>query len=303
MHSTLKTLILLSTPIHAATTARVWTHFYPSCPGEPFADLSTYENYEETVRTTKVPAGTCTQVGVPSYEHNLVSAISIDAELLSNEKGHPFPPENSPNCNITIHEVPECIDDPLLSKELHGGVEVSECHERNFVAYSDVWIQLVCEGEPNDNEKQIKELHQHQTQTQAGSNIDTESESESLADQQQDIPRIDETASIQHTANVQSPGSNANSWHLAQTEHSEREPEEESRVDNVGHLESEEIVHRIMEELRSKEHGINLVSGKTNATRQLNGTLPANATAPANGTVLSRRKLSVLRNRVARLYY
>ncbi|KAJ5627752.1 hypothetical protein N7490_009980 [Penicillium lividum] len=280
MHSTLSTLFLLSTPIHAATTARIWTHFYPSCPGEPFVDLSTYENYEETVPTSKISAGICTQVGVPSYEHNLVSALSIDAELLSNEKGHPFPPENGPICNITIHEVPECIDEPLLTKELHNGVAVSECHERNFAAYSDIWVQLVCEGE-EDSKKEPQQV-------------------DSL-ENQEDLTRIDSTTSIQTTNDVQTPGSNTNSWHIAQTEQSEREPEQESRVNNVGHSESDAIVHRIMEELRIKAHGINLVSGKTNSTRQLNGTVHLNGTAPANGTVLSRRKLSVLRNRL-RLY-
>ncbi|KAJ5553607.1 hypothetical protein N7494_002985 [Penicillium frequentans] len=290
MHSTLTTLILLSTPIHAATTARIWTHFYPSCPGEPFVDLSTYENYEETVPTTKISAGICTQVGVPSYEHNLVSAISIDAELLSNVKGHNFPPEDGPSCNITIHEVPECIDEPLLNKELHNGVEVSECHERNFAAYSDVWVQLVCEGEQNENDHHMMQEQQEQTA------------SESLADQQQDIPRIGQTTSIQQSGDVQTPGSNANSWHLAQTESSEREPEQESRVNNVGHEESDAIVHRIMEELKSKAQGMNLVSGKTNATRHLNGTLLSNGTAPANGTIVSRRKLSILRNRATHLY-
>ncbi|KAJ5291225.1 hypothetical protein N7478_000476 [Penicillium angulare] len=267
MHSTLKTLILLSTPIHAATTARVWTHFYPSCPGEPFSDLATYENYEETAPSKDISAGQCMQIGVPSYEHNLVSALSVDAEFLSKEKGHPFPPSNNPNCNITVHEVPGCIDDPLITHELHNGVEVSECHERNFAAYSDIWVQLVCEGV----------------------------EKESLSEQQEDIPRIDETASVQNSENVQTPGSNENSWHLAQTQSSERQPEEESRVNDAGHLESEEIVHRVMEALHHKAKGMHLVSGKHNATRY-NGTAPKNAT-------LSRRKLSVLRNRVARLNY
>ncbi|KAJ6109160.1 hypothetical protein N7486_001394 [Penicillium sp. IBT 16267x] len=288
MHSTLTTLILLSTPIHAATTARIWTHFYPSCPGEPFTDLSTYENYEETVPTTEISAGICTQVGVPSYEHNLVSAISIDAELLSNEKGHSFPPEDGPSCNITIHEVPECIDEPLLNKELHNGVEVSECHERNFAAYSDVWVQLVCEGEQTENVRHGQQEQQQQTA------------SESLADQE-DIPRIEQTTSIQQANNVQTPGSNANSWHLAQMENSEREPEQESRVNNVGHEESEAIVHRVMEALRTKAQGMNLVSGKTNATRQMNGTILYNGTTPANGTIIARRKLSVLRSRATRL--
>ncbi|KAJ5711320.1 hypothetical protein N7488_005476 [Penicillium malachiteum] len=277
MHSTLSTLLLLSTPIHATITARVWTHFYPSCPGEPFADLTTYENYEETAPSKDITAGQCIQIGVPSYEHNLVSALSVDAEILSQEKGHPFPPENAPNCNITVHEVPECIEDPLINNELHNGVEVSSCHERNFAAYSDVWVKLVCEGIPTE-------------------------ETESLEDQQKDTTRIDQTAAVQQSADVQTPGSNTNSWHLAQTDSSEREPVQEGRVDNAGHAESDAIVHRIMEALNKKHKGINLVSGKHNSTRSLNATLAQNGTAHGNHTVMSRRKLSVLRNRPARLY-
>lgn len=275
MHSSLATLFLLSTPIHANTIARVWTHFYPNCPGEPFSSLDTYENYEETPPAEEITIGSCANIGVPSYEHNLVSAISVDAELVSHEKGHPYPPEDGPNCNITVHEVPSCIDPPLITKELHNGVEVSDCKPRQFAAYNQVWIKLVCES----------------------------SGVESLQDSAEDIPRLDETTSAQKANNVQTPGSNSNSWSVAQEQHSERRPEDESRVNDAGHAESEQAVHDIMELMKAK-HSANIVTGKHNATKhQLNATMhQKNATAPANRTVMSRRKLSVLRNRNVRLY-
>lgn len=275
------TLALLSTPIHAATTARVWTHFYPSCPGEPFADLAPYENYEETTPSHDVTIGQCAAIGVPSYEHSLVSAISVDAELLSHIHGNPFA-EGPSSCNITVHEVPECEDPPLITKEIRNGVEVSQCEPRRFAAYSEVWLQLVCNDEAR----------------------------ESLEEQVEDIPRIEKTAQVQQASDVQTPGSNADSWNMAQTAQSEREPVQEGRVNDAGHAESAKLVHEIMEALNKKKNST-LVTGKHhnkhhNATaihhRPLNGTLSLhNATAPANRTV-SRRKLSVRRNRVTRLY-
>jgi hypothetical protein len=101
---------------------------------------------------------------------------------------------------------------------------------------------------------------------------------------------------------MQTPGSNSNSWSVAQEQQSERRPEDESRVNDAGHAESEQIVHDIMELMKAK-HSSHLVTGKHNATRHLPDAKihQKNATAPANHTVMSRRKLSVLRNRKARL--
>ncbi|KAJ5167096.1 uncharacterized protein N7482_005877 [Penicillium canariense] len=271
MHPTLTTLFLLSTPIHAGITARVWAHFYPNCPGEPFTNLDTYENYEETTASQVITAGMCADIGVPSYEHNLVSAISVDAELLPQQPALSFP-ESGPSCNITVHQVPECIDPPLITNELRNGVEVSQCASRSFAAYSQVWLLLVCNPQVE----------------------------ESLEEQAQDIPRIEETAKVGSAANAQTPGSNAFSWSKAQTDQSERKPEEEDRVNNDGHAESDKIVHDIMEKL--KNMAPSMVTGKHNETQPaLNATLLHNGTASGNQT-LSRRKLSVLRNRVARLY-
>lgn len=275
MHSSLATLFLLSTPISANTIARVWTHFYPNCPGEPFSNLDTYENYEETAPSQDITVGRCANIGVPSYEHNLVSAISVDSELISHEKGHPYPPEGGPKCNITVHEVPECIDPPLITQELRNGVEVSDCKPRQFAAYSEVWLKLVCESQG----------------------------AESLQEQEDDIPRLENINSAQAANNIQTPGSNSNSWSVAQEQHSERRPEDESRVNEAGHSQSDQVVHDIMELMRKKNH-TNIVNGKHNSTKHyLNAKLhQKNATAPANQTVMSRRKLSVLRNRSTKLY-
>lgn len=264
------TLALLTTPIYAATSARVWAHFYPNCPGDPFSDMDSFENYEETAPSQDITVGECTNIGVPSYEHNLVSAISVDAEILSREHSNYFSSSDGANCNITVHEVPECIDPPLITKEIRNGVEVSQCESRKFAAWSEVWLQLVCDD--------------------AGK--------ESLEDQSEDIPRIDKTAQVQQANNVQTPGSNSNSWHVAQASHSEREPEQEGRVNNAGHYESEQVVHSIMEKLAEKHS--HFVSGKHNDTQSLNGS-HHNGTASGNRT-MSRRKLSVLRNRATRLY-
>ncbi|KAJ5147041.1 hypothetical protein N7526_000393 [Penicillium atrosanguineum] len=258
MHSSILTFALLTTPIYAATTAL----------GSLFSDLATYENYEETAPSIDIKVGECTNIGVPSYEHNLVSAISVDAELLSREHNNYFS-SDSTNCNITVHEVPECVEPPLIVKEIRNGVEVSECEPRRFAAFSEVWLQLVCDN--------------------AGT--------ESLENQSEDIPRIEETAKIQQASNVQTPGSNSNSWHVAQSAQSEREPEQEGRVNNAGHAESENMVLGIMEKLAQKHS--HFVSGKHHATQS--NVSHHNGTAPGNHT-MSRRKLSVLRNRSNRLY-
>lgn len=269
-------LTLLSAPIHAATTARVWTHFYPSCPGQPFTDLASYENYEQVVPAKEVATGQCANIGVPSYEHSLVSAISVDAELLSHINRHPFS-EGPAKCNITVHEVPECEDPPLITKELSHGVGISQCESRRFAAFSEVWLQLVCDDEG----------------------------AESLEEQWEDIPRIENTAKMQQSDGVQTPGSNAGSWHMAQTPQSEREPVREGRVNDAGHTASAKIVEDMLGSLNKKKNSTT-VTGKHNATlthhRPLNGTLPHhNGTASANRTV-PRRKLSVLRNRSTRLF-
>ncbi|KAJ5091473.1 hypothetical protein NUU61_006343 [Penicillium alfredii] len=284
MHSlttSLLSLSLLSTPLHAATTARVWTHFYPNCPGEPFSDMTNYENYKESAPSKDVKTGICANIGVPSYEHSLVSAISVDAELLSHGHAQNFPDSDS-HCNITVHEVPGCIDPPLITKEIRKGVEVSKCATRQFAAYSQVWVQLECEHPDSHDD------HDKNDRT-----ADNDSKDGAV-----NVVTTDKTASIQQSSNAQTPGSNTGSWSMAQQANSERRPEQEGRVNNAGHVASSQVVHDLLEMLKHK-NSTNIVSGKHHAngsSHHLNGT------ALANNRTMSRRNLSVRRNRVARLY-
>ncbi|KAJ5871939.1 uncharacterized protein N7529_004292 [Penicillium soppii] len=284
-------LSLLSSTISAQTTARVWTHFYPNCPGEPFSKLDTYENYEENAPSQDITINSCKNIAVPSYERSIVSAISVDAELLSHNHDLPFL-EGGSGCNVTIHEVPECIDPPLISQEIRNGVEISQCEQRQFAAYSQVWINLVCDED--------SPLHD--------TNVPTPSNAEKKqADVQQGVPtnqpdapvRVEKQTSVEDINNIQTPGSNSDSWHLSQISNNQREPLQESRVNNAGHAESQHIVHEMMELLKNKTSKI--ISGKHNATHHhSNLALHHNGTAAGNHTVMSRRRLSVLRSRVAR---
>jgi hypothetical protein len=268
----------------------VWTHFYPNCPGDPFSKLDTYENYQETAPSQDITINSCKNIAVPSYERSLVSAISVDAELLSHNHDLPFL-EGGSGCNVTIHEVPECIDPPLISKEIRNGVEVSQCEQRQFAAYTQVWINLVCDEDSPLHEDKIpvpKKVEQKQADTQQG-----------IPTNQPDAPvRLEKQTSVDDINNIQTPGSNSDSWHLSQATQNQREPEQESRVNNAGHAESQKIVHEMMELLKNKTSKI--VSGKHNATRPLNLALHSNGTAAGNHTMMARRRLSVLRSRVAR---
>ncbi|KAJ6137591.1 hypothetical protein N7471_004077 [Penicillium samsonianum] len=289
MHSLTSSFIslsLLSTTVHAQSIARVWTHFYPNCPGEAFSKLDTYENYQESAPSQDIVVDSCKSFAVPSYEHDLVSSISVDAELLLHNHDLPFL-EGGSGCNITVHEVPGCIDPPLINKEIRNGVEVSQCEPRQFVAYSQVWVNLVCDSD--------SPLHNENIQTQENKQADTK---QSMPTAQPDAPvRTEKQTSVEDINNIQTPGSNSESWRSSQVAHSQREPVQEGRVNNAGHAESEQIVHQMMELWKNKTSHI--VTGKHDATH-LNVTLHHNGTAPGNRTVMSRRRLSVLRNRAPR---
>ncbi|KAJ5774685.1 hypothetical protein N7457_009581 [Penicillium paradoxum] len=277
MHSLTRSLVslsLLSSTIHAQTIARVWTHFYPNCPGQPFTNLDTYENYHESSPSQDITVGSCKNFPVPSYERSLVSAISVDAELLSHNHDLPFL-EGGSGCNITVHEVPGCIDPPLISQEIRNGVEISQCEPRHFVAYS-----------------QVDKTH---APAQKHTQPDTQ---QAQPTKPEDPMRAEKHTSVEDINNIQMPGSNADSWHLSPTTQNQREPAQESRVNEAGHAESDRIVHKTLELLKNKTS--TLVSGKHNASH-LHGALHSNGTASGNRTVMSRRRLSVLRNRVARL--
>ncbi|KAJ5944963.1 hypothetical protein N7516_005131 [Penicillium verrucosum] len=289
MHSLTTSFIslsLLSSTVYAQSIARVWTHFYPNCPGEPFTKLDTYENYQVSGPSQDITIDSCKNFAVPSYEHNLVSAISVDAELLSHNHDLPFL-EGGSGCNITVHEVPGCIDPPLISKEIRNGVEVSQCEPRQFVAYSQVWVNLVCDSDSPLHDENIPAKENKEANTK-----------QSMSTAQPDAPvRAEKQTTIEDIRNIQTPGSSSDSSRSSQVTQNEREPVQEGRVNNAGHAESDRIVHQTMELLKNKTSHI--VSGKHHATHS-NVTLHHNSTAPGNRTVMSRRRLSVLRNRTAR---
>ena len=299
MHSTLATLVLLSTPIHATITAKIWAHFYPNCPGDPYSTLDTYESYEETVPTKVITAGMCTSFGVPSFNHELVSSISVDAELVPSNQQSIYPADTGTNCNITVHEEPECIDPALINQALHRGVEVSPCASRSFAAFSQVWIQLNCEESPHHDNVDAD------TSFVTSVKISSSSKSQnSMKDEGGEEARLEnsaDTADLEIPSTMQNPGSNFDKWASAQSEHaSERRPQEIERVNREGHAESDRIVHDLMEKLKNQT--ASMVSGKHNATRPLNGSLSLdNGSAMKNRTMI-RRKLSVLRNRAARVW-
>jgi hypothetical protein len=266
----------------------VWTHFYPNCPGDAFSKLDTYENYEETAPAKDITVGSCQSIPVPSYEHSIVSAISIDGELLSHNHDLPFL-EGGSGCNITVHEVPECIDPPLISKEIRDGVAVTQCEERQFAAYSQVWVNLVCD-------KDIDGIADGDVDATINTQ-DKQANRQNTNEPAQPV-RAEKQTSIEDINNIQTPGSNSDSWHLSQMTHNQRKPEQEGRVNNAGHAESQQIVHKMMELLKNKASVF--VDGKHNGTQYLNATMHHNGTVAGNRTVISRRRLSVLRNRVAR---
>ncbi|CAP74192.1 hypothetical protein E8E15_009829 [Penicillium rubens] len=283
-------LSLLSGTVHAESIARVWTHFYPNCPGEAFSNLDTYEKYHVSGPSQNITQGSCKSFSVPSYEKNLVDAISVDAELLSNDHDLPFLSGGS-GCNITVHEVPECIDPPLISKEIRDGVAISQCASRQFVAYSQVWVNLVCDSDSPLHNENIPTHGAKENNKQADTH-------QSIPTSQPDAPvRAEKHTTVEDIKNIQMPGSNSDSWRASQATHSQREPVQEGRVNQAGHAQSDQIVHHIMQLLKNKTSHI--VTGKHHA--HSNVTLHHNGTAPGNSTVMTRRRLSVLRNRAARL--
>lgn len=291
MHSLATSFIslsLLSGAVHAQSIARVWTHFYPNCPGETFSKLDTYEDYQESGPSQDITLDSCKSFPVPSYEHNLVSAISVDAELLTHNHDLPFL-EGGSGCNISVHEVPGCIDPPLINKEIRNGVEVSHCVPRQLVAYSQVWVNFVCGSDSPLHNENIPQT------TEENKQADTK---QSMPTAAPDAPvRTEKHTSVEDINNIQTPGSNSDSWRTSQVVNNQREPAQESRVNMAGHAQSEQIVHQMLELLKNRTSHI--VTGKHHATH-LNVTLHHNGTTPGNHTVMSRRRLSALRDRAGR---
>ncbi|KAE8353630.1 hypothetical protein BDV28DRAFT_147873 [Aspergillus coremiiformis] len=134
------TLLANSSVTSALSAARVWANFSPQCPAD---DHSSYPDdpdlklHEEFTTAVDVVAGKCQGVPVPLRYTLEVDHISIDAEL--------FWQETLDQCSISVYELPGCGEPPLIKKEVGNGKVISECEERKFAAFTQVWVQLECE--------------------------------------------------------------------------------------------------------------------------------------------------------------
>ena len=102
--------------------------------------MNAYENADQTSHELDLKAGTCQGVAISSLpDHHIqkVDHVSVDAELFWSE---PFD-----RCNITVHEVPGCVDPPIIKKGIQHRVGVSECAKRKFSPFNQVWLKLDCE--------------------------------------------------------------------------------------------------------------------------------------------------------------
>ncbi|RHZ54462.1 uncharacterized protein CDV56_105436 [Aspergillus thermomutatus] len=117
------------------TTARIWTEFFPSCPIDRVHPSSDDLPHEEFISATNISPGTCAAVFVPLSYGPEVTHLSFAAEVES----------AAGNCTIAVHEVPGCVDPPLLEEEVEHGFAVSDCVPRNLLAYNQVWAKLDCE--------------------------------------------------------------------------------------------------------------------------------------------------------------
>ncbi|RAL17098.1 uncharacterized protein BO97DRAFT_83553 [Aspergillus homomorphus CBS 101889] len=168
--TTILTLLLLnSSRASAFSIARVWASFYSECPAtdpdsttDPTPDdidtdtdtdtdaattyshsflsnffASFFQRTEDQSATVVVDiySGTCQSLPV-GRRYN-ADAISFNAEsLYSGPYDH---------CNVTLHEVPGCVDKPLVEVPFQDGSAEAECTEREFTPLSQMWILLHCE--------------------------------------------------------------------------------------------------------------------------------------------------------------
>ncbi|KAL1856700.1 hypothetical protein Plec18167_002420 [Paecilomyces lecythidis] len=130
--ATFTTLLFTTQHVSALNGARIWTHFYPACSVDGITPgYSSLMSPQADIRS-----GVCHEVPTPLSDDAKVSSLSVDAEALIAEAGT--------HCNVTVHEVPGCIDPPLVTASIRDGRAHSGCVERNFVTYSAVWVRLDC---------------------------------------------------------------------------------------------------------------------------------------------------------------
>ncbi|KAK5678389.1 hypothetical protein LTS12_029408 [Elasticomyces elasticus] len=102
--------------------------------------MDSHRGSGQTTHEFDIQANRCQGISVSSVpNHRLpnVDHISIDADVFWSE---PFD-----RCNITVHEIPNCMDPPLIEKEIQHRKGVSECAERRFAPFDQVWVKLNCE--------------------------------------------------------------------------------------------------------------------------------------------------------------
>ncbi|EAW07462.1 uncharacterized protein ACLA_021760 [Aspergillus clavatus NRRL 1] len=135
--------LLTHTPlVSALTTARLWAQFYPRCPSTPSYPFDGHKLHEEYISAVNIYPDTCASVFVPLSYAPEVTHLSIAAELA----------EPGTKCTIAVHEVPGCVDQPLIEEEVRRGVGLSACKARNFISYNQVWVKMEC-VEDNDEEE------------------------------------------------------------------------------------------------------------------------------------------------------
>ncbi|KUL88617.1 hypothetical protein ZTR_05229 [Talaromyces verruculosus] len=101
--------------------------------------LAARNTEKTTIRSPSVniTQGQCQPVPIVTARHIDSGSVSVGAELSTIT---PFQ-----GCNITLHEVPGCIDEPLLVAPVKNREAESICTPRNFGAFNDVWVRLDCE--------------------------------------------------------------------------------------------------------------------------------------------------------------
>ncbi|OJJ49979.1 hypothetical protein ASPZODRAFT_13083 [Penicilliopsis zonata CBS 506.65] len=183
MHFFLLFILLSPTLTAAIATARVWTTFYSTCPSDVFAEpgpvlpssspspssssssssssfLEPDANAELANPSTDIHRGTCESIATLPLDEDGTQAkyISLDAELIWSE---PFD-----QCNVTIHELPGCVDPPLINRSFRSQYILSECVARTTTAYDTVWARLEC------REAGVEESHAENNNSTAKSGAD-----------------------------------------------------------------------------------------------------------------------------------
>ncbi|OJK04723.1 hypothetical protein ASPACDRAFT_56173 [Aspergillus aculeatus ATCC 16872] len=160
--TTILTLLLLNTTQASAfSIARVWASFYSECPADssetpapssPSDDPTTsntnsilanffasfFQRTEDQSATVVIDVYSGTCQAFPVGRRYNADAISFNAEAVYTG---PYD-----RCNVTVHEVPGCVDAPLIEVPIQAdGSAAATCTEREFHSLSQMWILLHCE--------------------------------------------------------------------------------------------------------------------------------------------------------------